>query len=372
MTRHRVVVVIGTRPEAIKLGPVIRELDARDDTFETSIITTSQHREMLDQVLELLELHPHVDLDLMRADQDLGEYAARALGELTGEIIRRRPDIVIVQGDTTTAAMASLAAFYQRVRVGHVEAGLRSFDVRNPFPEEANRRLTTVVADLHFAPTAAARDNLLREGCPEESIVVTGNTIVDALASIELDEHFDDPALAGVDFDGTNILLTTAHRRESHDEGLARVCAALQQLAALDNVGVLYPVHLNPRVQDVVNSMLAGTAGIHLTAPLSYGDLLRALSRCKLVLTDSGGIQEEAPSFGKPVLVLRDVTERPELIECGAGLIVGTDTERIVREATRLLEDEHAYERMASVDNPFGDGKAATRIVDTLSEVLGA
>ena len=363
---------MGTRPEAIKLGPVVRELDSRGDAFETIVITTSQHREMLDQVLQLLQVQPHIDLDLMRADQGLGEYAARALEALTRELATLRPDVVLVQGDTATTAMAALAAFYEQILVGHVEAGLRSFDRQNPFPEEVNRRVAGVVADLHFAPTVQARDNLLNEGCPAGSIFVTGNTIVDALTSMELGGSWDDPALESVDFDGSQVLLVTAHRRESHEDGLDRICAALRRLAQLDGVTVLYPVHLNPRVRDVVEHALGDVEGVHLTSPLSYRDLLRALSRCRLVLTDSGGIQEEAPSFHTPVLVLRDVTERPEVIEQGAGLLVGTDTDRIVRETSRLLEDADAHQRMASVENPFGDGKAAARIVDALSDTLKA
>jgi UDP-N-acetylglucosamine 2-epimerase (non-hydrolysing) len=276
-----------------------------------------------------------------------------------------------VQGDTTTAAMAALAAFYEEILVGHVEAGLRSFDRKNPFPEEVNRRIAGVAADLHFAPTARARDNLVREGVDHDAITVTGNTIVDALSSIDLAGDWDDPALASVDFDA-RVLLVTAHRRENHDRGLRQICAALEQLTALDAVKVVYPVHLNPRVQDVAARELADVDGVHLVDPLSYPDLLRVLDRCTLVLTDSGGVQEEAPSFGKPVLVLRDVTERPELIECGAGKIVGTETRRIVVEATRLLQDRGAYEAMARVENPFGDGKAAIRIVDALFARLGA
>jgi UDP-N-acetylglucosamine 2-epimerase (non-hydrolysing) len=327
---------------------------------------------MLDQALQLLEVHPHVDLDLMRADQGLGDYAARALEALTRELATLRPDVVLVQGDTTTAAMAALAAFYEHILVGHVEAGLRSFDRRNPFPEEVNRRVAGVVADLHFAPTTRARENLLDEGCTEDAVFVTGNTIVDALMSIELDESWDDTALDSVDFDSSQVLLVTAHRRESHEEGLDRICAALRQLAGRDGVTVLYPVHLNPRVRDVVERTLGDVDGVRLTSPMSYRDLLRSLSRCRLVLTDSGGIQEEAPSFHKPVLVLRDVTERPEVIEQGAGLLVGTDTDQIVRETSRLLEDADAYQRMASVENPFGDGKAAARIVDALADTLKA
>lgn len=371
MTR-RVAIVIGTRPEAIKLAPVVLELDARGRDFESVVIATGQHREMLDQVLRCFKIAPQVDLGLMRDDQRLGDYAARALDAVTTTLADVRPDAVLVQGDTTTAAMAALAAFYEGILVGHVEAGLRSFDRRNPYPEEVNRRVAGVVADVHFAPTSGARENLLREGTADDSIVVTGNTIVDALSSIDLGVQWDDPALSSVDFHGSRVLLVTAHRRESHEAGLGRICAALRELAALESVQVVYPVHLNPRVQSVVHSELDGVANVHLVAPLSYPDLLRALRQCALVLTDSGGIQEEAPSFRKPVLVLRDVTERPEVIECGAGLIVGTDTDRIVSEATRLLTDSAAYDAMATVENPFGDGKAAVRIVDALSNRLGA
>jgi UDP-N-acetylglucosamine 2-epimerase (non-hydrolysing) len=369
-SRHRVVAVIGTRPEAIKLGPVVRELRTRGGFFDPIVIWTGQHREMLRQAVALFDLTPDVDLDLMREDQRLGEYAARALSELTREFERLRPDAVLVQGDTTTAAMAALAAFYQGVIVGHVEAGLRSFDLENPFPEEMNRRGISVVSRLHFAPTPRARDNLLREGVSEDTVFVTGNTIVDALTSIDLSGGWDDPDLARIDFSATRVLLVTAHRRESLEVGLSRICEALRRLASRDDVTVLYPVHLNPRVQQVAQEMLSGLKRVELVSPLSYPDLLRVLERCAFVLTDSGGIQEESPSFGKPVLVMREVTERPEVIECGAGLLVGTDPDRIVREASRLLDDADAYERMATVENPFGDGKAAARIVDVLSEAL--
>ena len=372
MTQHKVAVVMGTRPEAIKLAPVVRELELRRDVFETVLITASQHREMLDQVVPALRLRPHVDLDLMHSDQALGEYAARALNELTTRFQALRPELVLVQGDTSTAAMAALAAAYLGCRIGHVEAGLRSFDPLQPFPEEMNRRVISTVSDLHFAPTARARENLLREGHPDDSIFVTGNTVVDAMALIDLSGDWDDPRLSQVDFSGSRVILATAHRRESHGQGLEQICEALRRLAAMEGVSIVYPVHLNPRVQEVVQRTLRDLPDVHLVSPLSYPDLLRTLDRCTLVLTDSGGIQEEAPSFRKPVLVLRDVTERPEILECGAGVLVGTDADRIVTEAVRLLEDSREYERRTAVDNPFGDGKAAVRIADVLAEVLSS
>jgi UDP-N-acetylglucosamine 2-epimerase (non-hydrolysing) len=307
----------------------------------------------------------------MQKGQSLADFASRSLTALSDLLDSLKPDATIVQGDTTTVMTTGLAAFYLGVRIGHVEAGLRSFDQRNPFPEEVNRRVTSCLADWHFAPTRQARLNLLREGVPEASIFVTGNTVVDALRSVSLDGDFENETLRRIDFDRSRALLITAHRRESHGSPLRSICRAVKTVARnFDDVEIIFPVHLNEQVTSAVREELAGERRIHLLRPLSYFDLLRAMSRCYFVLTDSGGIQEEAPSFGKPVLVLREVTERPELIESGAGKIVGTDPTRIVEEASLLLTDANQYLQMTSAENPFGDGHAAQRICDVLEQQL--
>jgi UDP-N-acetylglucosamine 2-epimerase (non-hydrolysing) len=372
MNRRKVVTIIGTRPEAIKMAPVIRELARHGDTFEHVLVTTAQHREMLDQVLRAFDIKPDVDLSLMQQNQSLAAFASRSLMSLSELLSELNPDAILVQGDTTTVMSAALAAFYQGVQVGHVEAGLRSFDRRNPFPEEINRRMAGCLSSLHFAPTERARQNLLREGVPDDAVFVTGNTVVDALKSIRLEERFDDETLARLDYTHRRVLLVTAHRRENHGDRLRSICRALKTLVAtFEDVDVVYPVHLNPNVSDAVHEELDGVAGVHLVKPVSYTDLLRLMSRCYLILTDSGGIQEEAPSFHKPVLVLRELTERPEVIEAGAGKITGTESSRIVEVAGQLLTDAREYAKMSSVENPFGDGHAAERIVRILADRLG-
>jgi UDP-N-acetylglucosamine 2-epimerase (non-hydrolysing) len=367
----KVMTVVGTRPEGIKMAPVARALNQRQDTFQHTFVSTAQHREMLDHALEGFGLKPDIDLELMQPDQCLAHFASRALSKLSDLFATLAPDVVLVQGDTTTAMAAGLAAFYQHVMVGHVEAGLRSYDRRNPFPEEINRRIAGCVADLHFAPTRQAKMNLLREGVPPESVFVTGNTIVDALQSMPLDGEFENRALNLVPFERRRVLLVTAHRRENHGGPLASICQALQALTArFEDIEIVYPVHLNPKVCGPVWQKLGSTPRVHLTDPIPYADLLRLIKRCYFILTDSGGIQEEAPSFHKPVLILRDVTERPEVIESGAARIVGTDADRITREATRLLSEPAIYKAMSSARNPFGDGHAADRIVHILSTSL--
>ena len=370
--RPHVISIVGTRPEAIKMAPVIRELASRGDEFDQTVVATAQHRQMLDQVLDLFEITPDVDLQLMQENQTLGQFASRSLAALSQLFGELEPDAVLVQGDTTTVMTAGLAAFYRNVRVGHVEAGLRSFDRQNPFPEEINRRIAGVVADFHFAPTKGAADNLRREGVPEESIFTTGNTIVDALQMLPTDGRFADEALNEVDFESKRVITVTAHRRENHGRPLRDICAAIRTLVQrFDDVEVVYPVHLNPNVREPVHADLGGVEGVHLVEPVSYVDLLRLMQRSYLMLSDSGGIQEEAPSFKKPVLVLREVTERPELIEAGLGRIVGTETERVVAETERLLVDDDAYAAMTGGVNPFGDGRAAIRIADLLLHELG-
>lgn len=371
MSRHKIVTILGTRPEVIKMAPVVRELRGRHSAFDQTIVATAQHRQMLDQVLEVFKIEPDIDFGLMQQDQDLAEFASRSLLALSKLFSELKPDAILVQGDTTTVATAALAAFYNGVRVGHVEAGLRSFDRRQPFPEEINRRLAGCLADFHFAPTARARLNLLREGVPDDSIFVTGNTIVDALKSVRIEKNYDDPRLATLNQSGNRVLLVTAHRRENHGQPLRSICLALKTLAdKFEDIEIVYPVHLNPRVGSVVREELGGINRIRLVDPVSYRDLLRLMERCYLIMSDSGGIQEEAPSFHKPVLVLRELTERPELIEANAGRIVGTDTSTIVDAASRLLLDPSEYAAMTTSENPFGDGRAAERIADVLERVL--
>lgn len=366
--RARVASFVGTRPEVIKMAPVIRALDARTNRFEQIVVATGQHREMLDQTLAAFDIEPDVDLELMRLDQGLGEFAARALISVGSALDELRPDLALVQGDTTTVMMTALAAFYRGVPLGHVEAGLRSHSPRSPFPEELNRRVAALAATHHFAPTPRARENLLREGVRGDAIHVTGNTVVDALLAMRLPEAFADARLGEIDFDnGYRTVLVTAHRRESHGEPLREIFRSLRALVdRFDDVQFVFPVHLNPRVRRDAYAELDGTGRVHLVEPLSYPDLMLTLSRSDFVMTDSGGIQEEAPSLRKPVLVLREVTERPELIEAGMGELVGTKTETVVAAASRLLTDGDRMRAMCSGENPFGDGRAGERIADIL------
>jgi UDP-N-acetylglucosamine 2-epimerase (non-hydrolysing) len=358
--------IVGTRPEAIKMAPVIKLLK-NNSAVDHILAATAQHREMLDQALSIFDIAPDIDLDLMQKDQSLAAFAARALFALSELFAREKPTAILIQGDTTTVTAAALAAFYQGICIGHVEAGLRSFDRKNPFPEEINRAIAGCLADLHFAPTERARENLLREGIARENIFVTGNTIVDALRSIPLSDSFDDDELDAINLENRRVLMVTAHRRENHGAPLQSICRALKILAQEhQDIEIIYPVHLNPNVNDVVQAELQNLPRIHLIKPLSYQKLLKLMSRSYLILTDSGGIQEEAPSLHKPVLVLRELTERPEVIEVGAGKVVGTDTERIVAETNRLLMDRNEYERMSQAKNPFGNGDAAQQIVDLL------
>lgn len=389
-----VLAVFGTRPETIKMAPVIHELrrraaDAAGRPLAVRVCVTAQHRQMLDQVLGVFQIVPDDDLDVMEEGQSPAQVAAAVLARLSPLLERERPDWVLVQGDTTTVAAAALAAFYAGVKVGHVEAGLRTHDKWRPFPEEINRRIAGVIADWHFAPTARARQNLLREGVPDAHILITGNPVVDALrwavrqplapAAAALLRRVgwcgdgngrgdaaaaDGRALAAA----PRLILVTAHRRESFGRPLESICLALRDVATRyeGRVHILYPVHLNPNVWAPVHRLLAGVPGVTLTPPLDYLALVQVMQRAALVLTDSGGIQEEAPSLGKPVLVLREVTERPEAVEAGAVRVVGTHRERIVIETVRLLEDAVAYRRMAQAVNPYGDGRASERIVAAL------
>jgi len=364
--------VFGTRPEAIKLAPVVRELSARPN-FHCRLCVTGQHRELLAQVLDLFGLRPDWNLEIMRPDQDLAYLTGAALSGVAGVLASWRPDRVIVQGDTTTTFAGALAAFYQRIPVAHVEAGLRTDNVYAPWPEEVNRRLVGQVADLHFAPTARARDNLLREGIDPGRIFVTGNTGIDALlwVSALLDGRTElrarvEKILDGRFAEGKRVILMTGHRRESFDGGLARICGAMARIALRKDVAIVFPVHPNPNVQRATEP-LHRHDNILLIDPVDYPELVFLLKRCHFVVTDSGGIQEEAPSFGKPVLVTRDTTERPEAMELGLAKLVGTDDRRLFDEMQALLDDPQAYRRMSRVENPYGDGFASHRIAVRLA-----
>ena len=365
----KILTIFGTRPEAIKLAPVIKELERRNDVFMSKVCVTAQHREMLDPFLQLFEIKPDWDLNIMQPNQSLFDLTAKALVKLKEVLEEEKPDLVLVQGDTTTTFTAALAAYYLKIKVGHVEAGLRTLDKYNPFPEELNRRLVGHIADLHFAPTKRAKDNLLSEGIPESSIFVTGNTVVDALFMILAQTKSEDYLPRALFHPDCKLILVTAHRRESFGEGIANICLALREIVErASDVEIVYPVHLNPNVREPVYRMLGGEERIRLIEPLDYISFVHLMKSSYLILTDSGGIQEEAPSLGKPVLVLRNTTERPEAVEAGAAKLVGTNPQRIVEETLRLLQDPLEYFRMANVPNPFGDGKASLRIAEILKQ----
>ncbi|MBV9324971.1 MAG: UDP-N-acetylglucosamine 2-epimerase (non-hydrolyzing) [Chloroflexi bacterium] len=368
MPRLKVLTVFGTRPEAVKLGPVIRELARHPQRIDTRVCVTAQHRDMLDQVLSIFGIHPEYDLDVMQDNQTPTQVASVVLARLEPVLQVERPDWVLVQGDTTTVAVAALAAFYQRARVGHVEAGLRTGDRWQPFPEEINRRIAGVIADRHFAPTERSRQNLLREDVPAERILVTGNPGIDALRWITTQP--EPPVVRDLLLEApeARTILVTAHRRENFGEPIRDICQALRELVEryAGSVRIIYPVHRNPNVWGPVHELLGTIPHVTLTPPLDYLSNLQLMKRAYLVVTDSGGIQEEAAGLGIPGLVLREVTERPEGVETGALRVVGTDRERIVSETCRLLDDPHEYARMAQAENPFGDGHAAGRIVASL------
>lgn len=374
--RLRVLTVFGTRPEAIKLAPVCHALQARSELFDSRIAVTAQHRGLLDSVLHDFELQPAYDLNVMRENQDLFHITVEALAGLRGVLDDHKPHCILVQGDTTTTFVGALAGFYRKLAVGHVEAGLRTHQKYSPYPEEINRRLTGVLADLHFAPTERARANLLAEGVTAEHVQVTGNTGIDALLwtlrtkASRLDSSLPPAALRATQ--GRFILLTT-HRRESFGEPLGRTLAAVVDIARrFPDVGVIFPVHPNPNVRTVARERLSGLANVYLIDPVDYIPFCQLMNRATIILTDSGGIQEEAPSLAKPVLVLRDTTERPEGVEAGVARLVGTQRERIVDEAVRLLTDDAYYRSMTDKPNPYGDGHAAERIVELLASRLAA
>lgn len=365
----RIIAVLGTRPEAIKLALVIQELRRRSQEFETAVVHTGQHRTMLDNALQLFNIKPDFDLDVMRPNQTLNSLTARVLDTVENACRRFEPHMVLVQGDTTTAFASSLAAYYSKIAVGHIEAGLRSYDIYNPFPEEVNRRLVSIMTEIHFAPTALSRDQLLAERIPMDKIVVTGNTVVDALRELGgLSYSLENSPLAKIPLDSKRLVLVTSHRRESWGADQENMCLALKDLVKKhSDIRVIYPVHMNPNVRGTVSALLEGTERIHLTEPLDYISFVSLLQRCFLVLTDSGGVQEEAPTFHKPVLVLRKVTERPEASQFGMAKIIGMTRESIVREADQLLTNYSAYEDMTTGENPYGDGRASERIVEAVA-----
>ncbi len=369
--RKRILVVFGTRPEAIKLAPVIHRLQASPERYITRICVTAQHREMLDQVLTLFRIRTHHDLNVMQMGQSLEDVTSRVLLGMKGVLESERPDMMLVQGDTTTVMAAALAAFYAGVPVGHVEAGLRTWDKRSPFPEEINRVLASHLADLHFAPTEQARRNLLREGISPARIIVTGNTVIDALFHVRSTVARAHGQFArmfpGIDF-SARMILVTGHRRENFGEGFLNICRAIRTVAAdHPDVEIVYPVHLNPNVQKPVRSLLGRLANVHLLGPQPYLPFVFLMNASTVILTDSGGVQEEAPSLGKPVLVMRNHTERPEAVRAGTVRLVGTSSRKIVGEIERLLTDRKAYLRMSRAHNPYGDGRASGRIVRALN-----
>lgn len=364
----KVMTIFGTRPEAIKMAPVVLELAKFPEYIKPVVTVTAQHREMLDQVLKLFHITPDHDLDIMCQGQTLFDITCRALQGLNEVLAQEKPDMVLVHGDTTTTFVGSLAAFYHQIPVGHVEAGLRTCNKFSPFPEEMNRKLTGSLADVHFAPTETAEGNLLAEAIVPENIIVTGNTVIDALkATVKADYRFTDPLLAGIEEAGRRIILVTTHRRENLGEPMRHVYQALLDIVReFTDTEIVFPVHRNPKVREVVNSVLGNQERIRLIDPLDYEPFANLMARAHLVLTDSGGIQEEAPALGKPVLVLRDTTERPEAVEAGTVKLVGTEKEQVYSETKLLLTDAAEYGRMANACNPYGDGLAASRIIRTI------
>jgi len=374
--KKKILTVFGTRPEAIKMAPLVHAL-AVDHRFEAKVCVTAQHREMLDQVLELFEIIPDYDLNLMKPGQDLTDVTCGILQGLKPVLAEFKPDYVLVHGDTATTLSTTLAAYYQQIKVGHVEAGLRTGNINSPWPEEGNRKLTGALADLHFAPTNTSKQNLLNENITPTKVIVTGNTVIDALLEVvkklESDQNLNEAMTSRFSFlDGSKrLVLITGHRRESFGGGFERICSAISQLASANpNVQFVYPMHLNPNVREPVNRLLKGLGNVFLIEPLDYLPFVYLMNKAYVLLTDSGGIQEEAPSLGKPVLVMRDTTERPEAVDAGTVKLVGTVTDVIVKELTMLLTDEDIYQEMSFAHNPYGDGKACYRICDALAEYI--
>lgn len=367
MDKIHVMTIFGTRPEAIKMAPLVIELESRPQ-IKSSVCVTAQHREMLDQVLNLFNIVPKHDLDIMKESQSLSEITSRVLSGFENIIKIEKPDIVLVHGDTTTTFAGSLAAFYNKIMVGHVEAGLRTFNKYLPFPEELNRKLTGCLADIHFAPTPTSKRNLLNEGVRDSDIFITGNTAIDVMAStVDKSYRFENSILNDLDFKNRRVIFVTAHRRENWGKPLEDICMALRDIVQkYDDVEIVYPVHLNPVVSRTAGNILSDHKRVHLLSPFNIRESHNLMDRCYMALTDSGGLQEEAPHLGKPVLVLRDVTERPEAVEAGTLKVIGTERNRIVSEASILLEDKAEYSKMANSVNPFGDGKASKRIAEAI------
>lgn len=366
MSKKKIITIFGTRPEAIKMAPLIKELEKREE-IESKVCVTAQHREMLDQVLELFDIKPDFDLNIMETKQTLTGITNKVLEGLEEVFKEEKPDMILVHGDTTTTFAGSLAAFYQQIKVGHVEAGLRTFNKYFPFPEEMNRKLTGSLADLHFAPTKGSKENLLKEGVKESEIYITGNTVIDAMKhTVEEDYIFENDELNNIDFN-KKVIMITAHRRENWGKGIENICIALNKIVEENSdVELVYLVHLNPVVKEVVFERLDGKDRIHLLSPLDTKETHNLMNKSFMVMTDSGGLQEEAPHLGKPVLVLRDVTERPEAVEAGTVKLVGTDVKQIVKEANELLRNPESYFKMSKSINPYGDGIASKRIADAI------
>ncbi|MCR4943367.1 MAG: UDP-N-acetylglucosamine 2-epimerase (non-hydrolyzing) [Clostridium sp.] len=367
MLKKKIITIFGTRPEAIKMAPLVKELEKREE-IESKVCVTAQHRQMLDQVLEYFDIKPDYDLNIMKSKQSLTGITNRVLEGLEEVFREEKPDMILVHGDTTTTFAGALAAFYQQIKVGHVEAGLRTFDKYFPYPEEMNRKLTGALADLHFSPTKGSKENLLREGVNEDIIYITGNTVIDAmLHTVKENYIFEHDELNKIDYENKKVIMITAHRRENWGEGIENICAALNRIVEEnEDVELVYLVHLNPIVKDVVFERLGGNERIHLLPPQDTQETHNLMNKCFMVMTDSGGLQEEAPHLGKPVLVLRDVTERPEAVKYGTVKLVGTDVEKIVSEANKLINDKESYEAMSKAVNPYGDGEASRRIVDAI------
>ncbi|HIP29870.1 MAG TPA: UDP-N-acetylglucosamine 2-epimerase (non-hydrolyzing) [Sulfurospirillum arcachonense] len=373
----KILIVFGTRPEAIKMAPLIKEFKKYPDMFNTKVCVTAQHREMLDQVLNLFEIKPDYDLDIMKKNQDLYDVTSNVLNGMKKVLEELKPDIVFVHGDTTTTFATSLAAYYQKIDIAHIEAGLRTGNIYSPWPEEANRKLTSCLTRYHFAPTFKSKQNLINENIDEKNVIITGNTVIDALFLI-LEKIRKDAKLKkkidimfesiGLNFeDKKKIILVTGHRRENFGEGFVNICEALKTVALKNrDIDIVYPMHLNPNVREPIKRTLLGVKNIHLIEPLEYEQFVYLMSKSYIILTDSGGIQEEAPSMGKPVLVMRDTTERPEAIESGTVKLVGTDTKVIVEEVTKLLNSKDAYNSMSKAVNPYGDGQSCSKIVEFL------
>ncbi|SFB23915.1 non-hydrolyzing UDP-N-acetylglucosamine 2-epimerase [Clostridium frigidicarnis] len=372
MDKIKIMTIFGTRPEAIKMAPLVKELESRKE-IESIVCVTAQHREMLDQVLELFAITPKFDLNIMKNKQTLTGITSRVLEGLEEIFDNEKPDMILVHGDTTTTFGGALAAFYKQIKVGHVEAGLRTFDKYFPFPEEMNRKLTGSLADIHFSPTQGSKNNLLREAVAEKDIYITGNTVIDAM-HVTVDEKyiFENEELNKIDYKNKKVIMVTAHRRENWGEGIENICTALNKIVDENkDVELVYLVHLNPVVKDVVYKHLSDKERVHLLTPLDTKETHNLMNKCFMVMTDSGGLQEEAPHLGKPVLVLRNVTERPEAVEAGTVKLCGTDVDVIVKEANELIRNEEAYKIMSKAINPYGDGLASKRICDAILGYFG-